>query len=77
MLAACASQTPAQQAADVCLMDTAGTVLKVVPGTIGTDGKVTTQTALPAFGVVLASGLSDPNCAAALAAASAPAAVKP
>ena len=74
LLAGCGSQTPAEKAAaKVCLMDTAGVLLTVVPGTIDASGKVTAQTAIPAAGVVLKSALSDPNCAAAILAAEAPA----
>ena len=66
LLAACGSQTPAQKAAaTACLMDTAGAVLTVVPGTIDTSGKVSAQTAVPAAGTVLSGALSDPNCEAA------------
>ena len=74
LLAACASQTPAQKAAaTACLMDAAGAVLAVVPGTMDAAGNVSARTAVPAAGSVLKTALNDPNCAAAMLAAEAPA----
>jgi hypothetical protein len=68
-LAACANQTPAQQAATLaCVEDEAGAILSIV-STDASGIPTTTTTVIGGVTGVLKTAASDPNCAAAIAGA--------